>query len=187
MTQKEIVKTIKRINERMAVYQRQGLTDSIKYQRMVKKIELLDIPYSNTKGRFKISMKKSDLIKIDPENLKILDSMPSLKQERKQAKELGYKTTKEQNEYIQNRGSFEKWMDDNAKFIYNDAQFGNVGAEKLKNLFKERGKGKGLRNTDYDTIWKLIDEYERIREREKRLLTDSEFKIDDKFNTDDKF
>lgn len=179
MTEKEIVKVIKRINERMAVYQRQGLTDSIAYKKMKDKIELLEIPNSETKGRFKISMKKSDIAKIDTEDLKTLDNMPSLKEERKQAREKGYKTTKEQNEYIINRGTFEKWAEENLDQIYIDAKSGLNTAQKIKDLFQEKGKGQGTRNTDYNTIWKLVDKWNEQREEMKAELTKSNFHKND--------
>lgn len=179
MTQKEIVKTIKRINERLAVYQRQGLTDSERYNRIVKKIELLEIPFSDTKGRFKISLKKSDLVKIDTEDLKTLDSMPTLKQERQLAKEMGYKTTKEQNEYIKTRGSFIKWIEDNAEVLYQDAMSGTSSAKQLESLLKEKGKGQGVRNVDYNKVFSLIEKYEKAKERERQLLHDSNFHNND--------
>ena len=176
MTQKEIVKTIKRINERMAVYQRQGLTDSTNYKKMVEKVRLLDMPSSDTKGRFKISLKKSDLAKIDTEDLKILDSMPSLKQERQQAREMGYKNTKEQNEYIVNRGSLETWSAENLDQVYRDAKSGMETAIALEGLYKD-----GLRKVDYEKVFSLIDRYEREKERERQLLHDSNFYKDDIF------
>lgn len=172
----DMIKVIKRINERMAVYQRQGLTDSTNYKKMVEKIELLDVPYSNTKGRFKISMKKADLKKIDPDNLAILDSMPSLKQERQHAKEQGYKTTKEQNQYIKNRGSLETWAEENLDDVYKDSLSGMETAIRLKGLFED-----GLRKVNYDKVFDYIDRYERKREREFRMLHDSEFYDDDIF------
>ena len=178
MTEKEKVKIIKRVNERMAVYQRQGLTDSIKYRNMKAKIDLLEIPSSDTKGRFKISLKKSDLAQISEEDLQTLDSMPSLKDERKQAKESGYKTIQEQNEYIKNRGSFEKWAENNLDYVYIDAKAGLHSAEKIKDLFQEKGKGKGTRNVDYNTLWSLIDKWEEEREIMHKELHNSNFFID---------
>lgn len=180
-------KAIKRINERMAVYQRQGLTESSKYKAMKEKIELLGIPSSESRGRFKISMKKSDLAKINVEDLETLDAMPSLKQERQIAKEHGYKTTKEQNEYIINRGSFETWMEENMSYVYIDAKSGVESAKNIENLFKEKGKGKGVRNVDYTKVHALIDKYNEYKRKEKELLHDSNFSIDNKFNNDDKF
>lgn len=172
----DMIKVIKRINERMAVYQRQGLTDSANYKKMVEKIELLNVPFSNTKGRFKISMKKAELKKIDPDNLAILDSMPSLKQERQHAKEQGYKTTKEQNQYIKNRGSLETWAEENLDDVYKDSLSGMETAIRLKGLFED-----GLRKVNYDKVFDYIDKYEREREREFRMLHDSEFYDDDIF------
>lgn len=169
------IKTLKRINERLAVYQRQDLTDSVQYQRIVEKIKLLDIPYSESKGRFKISMKKSDIAKMSAEDLETLDSMPTLKDERKQAREKGYKTTKEQNEYIKNRGSFEKWAEENLDQVYIDAKSGLSSAETLKNLFQEKGKGQGTRNTEYSIIWDLVDKWNRQREEIENELHNSSF------------
>lgn len=172
----DIIKSIKRINERMAVYQRQGLTDSSNYKKMVEKIELLDIPYSTTKGRFKISMKKADMNKIDTDNLSILESMPSLKQERKQAKEQGYKKTQEQNQYIKNRGTLETWIENNMDFVYNDAMSGNDSALELKGVFKD-----GIRKVNYDKVFEYINKYEKEKAMEFSMLHDSEFYDDDIF------
>ena len=172
----DIIKVIKRVNERMAVYQRQGLTDSTNYKKMKEKIELLGVPHSEAKGRFKISMKKADLSKIDPDDLAILDSMPSLKQERQQAKEQGYKTTQEQNQYIKNRGSLETWIENNMNYVYNDSMSGNDSALKLKELFKD-----GLRKVNYDKVFEYINKYEQEKEREFSMLHDSEFYDDDIF------
>lgn len=172
----DIIKSIKRINERMAVYQRQGLTDSSNYKKMVEKIELLDIPYSTTKGRFKISMKKADMRKIDTDNLSIIESMPSLKQERKQAKEQGYKKTQEQNQYIKNRGTLETWIENNMDFVYNDAMSGNDSALELKGVFKD-----GIRKANYDKVFEYINKYEKEKAMEFSMLHDSEFYDDDIF------
>lgn len=169
------IKTLKRINERLAVYQRQGLTDSAKYNKIVDKIKLLEIPYSETKGRFKISMKKSDIAKMNLEDLATLDSMPTLKEERKHARELGYKTTKEQNEYIINRGSFVKWAENNLDQVYIDAKSGIETAIKLDDIFKEEGKGKGTRNMSYDAIWKLVDAWKKEKDKIFEELHGSNF------------
>lgn len=176
MTQKEIVKTIKRINERMAVYQRQGLTDSTNYKKMVERVKLLDIPFSDTKGRFKISLKKSDIAKMDVDNITILDNLPSLKQERQQARKQGYKTTKEQNQYIVNRGNLESWISENLDFVYNDSRSGMESALQLQGLFKD-----GLRKVDYEKVNTLIKKYEEEKAKEFAMLHDSEFYNDDIF------
>ena len=175
MENKEKIKIIKRINERMAVYQRQGLTDSYYYKKMKSKIELLGIPNSETKGRFKVSLKKTDIAKINPEDLAVLDSMPSLKQERQKAKEQGHKTTREQNEYIKNFGNLSNWVEENIDNVYKDARGGSDIAQKIEEMFQEKGKGKGTRNMDYSKIYALIDKYEKEKAREKSLLNDSEF------------
>ena len=175
MTEKEKVKIIKRVNERMAVYQRQDLTDSVKYRKMKEKIELLEIPFSDSRGRFKISLKKSDLSKIKEEDLETLENMPSLKEERKLAREKGYKTTKEQNQYIKDRGSFEKWAEDNLDQVYIDAKSGFSSAEKIKDLFQEKGKGQGTRNVDYSVVWDLVDKWLEEKEEMDSDLKKSNF------------
>lgn len=173
----DMTKALKRINERMAVYQRQGLTDSAYYKKMVDKIKLLDVPYSESKGRFKISMKKSDIAKMDADTIAMLDSMPSLKQERKQAKEQGYKTTKEQNEYISNKGQLETWASDNLKEVYKDARSGLESAIILEGLFED-----GLRKVNYDKVFGCINRYEREREDFHKEIHNSDFYREDIFD-----
>lgn len=164
------VKAIKRINERMAVYQRQGLTDSANYKRIVNKIKLLDLPFNEKDGKVSISAKKKDIAEIDVKDLEILDALPSLKQERQKAKEQGYKTTKEQNEHIKNYGRLDEWIENNLSYIYNDARGGNKKAQDIEKAFS-----KGLRRLDYNTIWSMIDEYEKEKAKEEEIFKNSSF------------
>ena len=78
---------IKRINERLAVYERRGLEESAKYKQLVNKIELYDLPTTQSrKGKLRISRKQEDLHNINTEDLQDIDKLGGLKEELKQVK-----------------------------------------------------------------------------------------------------
>lgn len=161
MTTQEALKIIKRVNERMAVYERKGLTSSAYYRNLVETIENLGLPASQSRGgAVRLSRNKTDIDEVArtmSQDLQKVDKMPALKEElRKLPKDLKKRPLSERYEHIKNYGSLKKWCDENLTPLYNDARSGVQSAIALESLFNE-----GARPYDYSTIFSMIDAYER--------------------------
>ena len=155
---------IKRINERLAVYERRGLEESAKYKQLVNKIELYDLPITQSrKGKLRISRKKEDIQNINTEDLKEIDNLGGLKEELKQVKARLVSQGNDPRDFINgdlykeitNYGYLKTWSDENLTDVYKDALAGFNSAIELKNMYK-----KGLRTYDYDSIFSAISRYE---------------------------
>ena len=168
MTIKETEKLIKAINERMAVYERKNLTDSIVYRRLQESIRIMDLPSKEIReGVYRISRTKEAIEKLreESQSLSKMNLIGGLKDEKKKArkslKNAGEEkpTDEEINEHIRNYGKLVKWSDDNLSSLY---EFENVLAEagKLAQAYDS-----GLRPRSYDEIFDMIADYESARDK----------------------
>lgn len=162
---------IKAINERLAVYERQGLTDSAQYRKIIERIQLEKLPTTTSKtGTIRISRAKADVSKVDNNALTRVENLGGLKQERAKARSKGAKTTREQNEQIKNYGRLEKWAEENLSEIYFDAKAAMVEAEEVQTMFDN-----GIRNMDYSDIWAVIDRYEKAKSDRDYIFQQSKY------------
>lgn len=177
---------IKRINERLAVFERRGLEESAKYKQIVNKIQLYDLPVTQSrKGKLRISRKKEDLQNINTDDLKEIDNLGGLKEELKQVKvRLANQgndprdfTTGDLYKEITNYGNLKTWSDENLTDVYKDTLAGFNSAIELKNMYK-----KGLRTYDYDTIFNEITRYENECKRIYEELDNERFVPHEYFN-----
>lgn len=169
----DTLKTIKAINERMAVYERKGLTASNVYQELQAALDIMGIdkveakPVAGRDTGFRISRSKSNLAKLStPEGqrqLQRINEIGGLKEERarvkKQLRNLGYKPTEEMiASRIQNYGPLVKWIEDNLTEVYSFARSVFEAGELLETFHD------GIRNYDYSAIWEAIRDYENARD-----------------------
>lgn len=167
MTIKETENLIKAINERMAVYERKNLTDSIVYRRLQESIRIMDIPSKEIReGVYRISRTKEAVEKLSEESqsLSRLNLKGGLKEEkskaRKAIKKIGEKPTEKAIcESIRNYGKLEKWADDNLTSLY-ELESAIDEARKLAQAFDD-----GLRSHSYDEIFTLIESFESARDK----------------------
>lgn len=167
MTIKETEKLIKAINERMAVYERKNLTDSIVYRRLQDSIRIMDLPSKEIReGVYRISRTKEAIERLTEESqsLSRLNLMGGLKEEKKKAREalkkMGEKPTEKSiRENIRNYGKLEKWADDNLSSLY-ELESTIAEAGQLAKTFDN-----GLRAHSYDEIFTLIDSFESARDK----------------------
>ena len=177
---------IKRINERLAVYERRGLEESYKYKQIVNKIELYGLPTTQSrKGKLRLSRKKEDLQNINTEDLKEIDNLGGLKEELKQVKARLVSQGNDPRDFIKedlykeitNFGRLKTWSDENLTDVYKDALAGFNSAIELKNMYK-----KGLRTYDYDSIFSAISRYENESKKIYEQLDNERFVPHEYFN-----
>ena len=168
MTIKETEKLIKAINERMAVYERKNLTESIVYRRLQESIRIMDLPSKEIReGVYRISRSKEALEKLSEESqsLSKMNLIGGLKDEKKKArkalKNAGEEkpTDEEINEHIRNYGKLEKWSDDNLSTLY---EFEKILGEASK---LAQAYDSGLRPRSYDEIFDMIADFESARDK----------------------
>ena len=167
MTIKETEKLIKAINERMAVYERKNLTESIVYRRLQESIRIMNLPFKEIReGVYRISRTKDSIEKLSEEaqSFSRLNLIGGLKEEKKKARESlknndEKPTEKAIIEHIRNYGRLEKWSDDNLSSLY---EFENTIAEagKLAQAYDA-----GLRPRTYDEIFDMIDAFESAHDK----------------------
>ena len=168
MTIKETEKIIKTINERMAVYERKNLTDSIVYRRLQESIRIMDLPSKEIReGVYRISRSKEAIERLSEQaqSLSKMNLIGGLKEEKKKArialKNAGEETPTDEeiNEHIRNYGRLAKWSDDNLSTLY---EFESVISEagKLAQAYDN-----GLRPRSYDEIFDMIDAFESARDK----------------------
>lgn len=164
------LKTIKAINQRLDVYEKQGLTESRYYKRMISTIRNLGLPTTQSKsGHVRISRSKLYMEDISVKDLERVSKLPSLKEERQKARKelkskLGRKATQEEvSEHISQSGKLESWIEDHLDQVYVDMRLSD---EKISNAATSIYKmlKDGLRKYDYSFIWSQIEQYEKIRE-----------------------
>ena len=177
---------IKRINERLAVYERRGLEESAKYKQIVNKIELYGLPTTQSrKGKIRISRKKEDLQNINTEDLQEIDKLGGLKEELKQVKARLVNQGNDPRDFIKedlykeitNFGHLKTWSEENLTDVYKDAIAGFNSAIELKNMYT-----KGLRTYDYDSIFSAITRYETESKKIYEQLDNERFVPHEYFN-----
>lgn len=176
MTEKQTLNKIKAINERLAVYERQALTDSAQYQKIIERIKLEKLPTTFSKsGNIRISRSKTAISSISEQSLTRISNLGGLKEERAKARSKGYKTKKEQDEQIKNYGRLEKWAEENLYEVYYDAKAGMAEAQAVESMFDGDS-----RNMSYDEIWAIINKYEEAKKDRNNIMKNSKYwKFDD--------
>jgi len=177
MNQAEALKAIKRINQRLAEFEKQGLTEARTYKNLITEIKTSGLPLTQARnGNVRLSRSKfSQSIVIQKEDIiKKIDDVGSLKTEIAKAKEEGIKTREEIINYIKQRGSLTEWLENNLDYVYEDALQGYDDAIKLYNQVIAE-KDKATRHQTYDYIWKLINEYEVEKAKLKTITKESGF------------
>lgn len=167
MTIKDTEKLIKAINERMAVYERKNLTDSIVYRRLQESISIMNLPSKEIReGVYRISRTKEAIERLSEEaqSLSRLNLIGGLKEEKKKAREalkkMGEKPTEKAiRENIRNYGKLEKWSEDNLSSLY-ELEGTIAEAGRLAQVFDN-----GLRSHSYNEIFSLIDSFESARDK----------------------
>lgn len=167
MTIKETEKLIKVINERMAVYERKNLTESIVYRRLQESIRIMDLPSKEIRGgvyRISRSREAIEKLSVESQSLSRLNLIGGLKEEKKKARDalqkIGEKPTEKSiRENIRNYGKLEKWADDNLSSLY-EMESTIAEAGKLIHAFDG-----GLRKFSYSEVFNLISAFESARDK----------------------
>lgn len=163
---------IKKINERLATYERKGLTDSASYHEIMETIQLLELPTTESKkGTLRISRSKTDITEISERDLSRLEDIGGLREEMRIAREKGYKIKEEQYNYINNYGYVKTWMDENIDNLYADVIKGiNPYAKELMGKIEN-----GFRRDTYESIKRLITLYENYDTSWEKTRRESQF------------
>lgn len=185
MTASETLKKVKAINERLAVYERKGLTDSYVYRSIVNSLTLLQIPTTLSRtGTVRISRSKEALQilsnQVPQPGRKAGQSSPlqslltvyakgGLAQEKKMLKAEGI-AEKDIPEMISLRGKLQQWIDTNMDDVYRLR-------EKMEEAAKvyEMVKDVGLRKYTYTEIDEAIKKYETARDNMKSIAARSKY------------
>lgn len=185
MTASETLKKVKAINERLAVYERKGLTDSYVYRSIVNSLTLLQIPTTLSRtGTVRISRSKESLQilsnQVPQPGRKAGQSSPlqslltvyakgGLAQEKKLLKSEGI-AEKDIPEMISLRGKIQQWIDTNMDDVYRLR-------EKMEEAAKiyEIVKDVGLRKYTYTEIDEAIKKYETARDNMKSIAARSKY------------
>ena len=185
MTTAETLKKVKAINERLAVYERKGLTDSYVYRSIVNSLTLLQIPTTLSKtGTVRISRSKEALQILSNqvpqpgrkagqgfpmEALLSVYSKGGLAQEKKMLKSEGI-AEKDIPEIIALRGKLQQWIDTNMDDVYSLR-------EKMEEAAKvyEMVKDIGLRKYTYTEIDDAIKKYETARDAMRGVAAKSKY------------
>lgn len=185
MTTQEILKKVKAINERLAVYERKGLTDSYVYRSIVNSLTLLQIPVTLSKtGTVRISRSKEALQILSNqvpqpgrksgqgsplEALQSVYAKGGLAQEKKMLKSEGI-AEKDILEIIGLRGNLQQWIDTNMDDVYSLS-------EKMEEAAKvyEMVKDIGLRRYTYTEIDAAIKKYESARDAMRGVAAKSKY------------
>lgn len=185
MTVAETLKKVKAINERLAVYERKGLTDSYVYHSIVNSLTLLQIPVTLSKtGTTRISRSKEALQILanqvpqpgrksghgSPlEALLSVYAKGGFSQEKKLLKAEGI-AEKDIPEIIGLRGKLQQWIDTNMDDVYSLR-------EKMEEAAKvyEMVKDIGLRKYTYTEINDAIKKYESARDAMRGVAAKSKY------------
>lgn len=184
MTASETLKKVKAINERLAVYERKGLTDSYVYRSIVNSLTLLQIPTTLSRtGTVRISRSKESLQilsnqKPQPgrkagqgsplEALLYVDAKGGLAKEKKLLKAEGI-AEKDIPEMISLRGKLQQWIDTNIDDVYRLREKMEEAAQ-VYEMVKE-----GLRKYTYRDIDDAIKKYENARDNMKSIAARSKY------------
>lgn len=185
MTTEETLKKVKAINERLAVYERKGLTDSYVYRSIVNSLTLLQIPQTLSQiGTVRISRSKEALQILSNqtpqpgrkagqgsplESLLSVYAKGGLAQEKKLLKAEGI-AEKDIPEIIGLRGKLQQWIDTNMDDVYSIR-------EKMEEAAKvyDMVKDTGLRKYTYTEIDDAIKKYESAREDMREVAAKSKY------------
>lgn len=184
MTTAETLKKVKAINERLAVYERKGLTDSYVYRSIVNSLTLLQVPTALSRtGTVRISRSKEALQILSnqapqPERKagqgSPMDALLSvyakggLAQEKKLLKAEGI-AEKDIPEMIPLRGKLQQWIDTNMDDIYRLREKMEEAA-KVYEMVKD-----GLRKYTYTEIYDAIKKYESARDAMRGVAARSKY------------
>ena len=185
MTTSETLKKVKTINERLAVYERKGLTDSYAYRSIVNSLTLLQIPTTLSRtGTVRISRSKESLQILSNQapqpGRKAGQSSPmeallsayakgGLAQEKKLLKSEGI-AEKDIPETIKLRGKLQDWIDTNMDDVYNLKDKIEAAAA-VYNMVKKTG----LRKYTYTEIDDAIKKYETARDAMRGVAAKSKY------------
>ena len=185
MTTAEALKKVKAINERLAVYERKGLTDSYVYHNIVNSLTLMQIPTTLSKtGTVRISRSKEALQilsnQVPQPGRKAGHSSPmdallsvyakgGLAQEKKLLKAEGI-AEKDIPDIISLRGKLQQWIDTNMDDVYRLR-------EKMEEAAKvyEMIKDIGFRKYTYTEIYDAIKKYESARDAMRGVAAKSKY------------
>ena len=184
MSTSETLKKVKAINERLAVYERKGLTDSYVYRSIVNSLTLLQIPTTLSRtGTVRISRSKEALQilsnQVPQPSRKAGQSSPlqsllsvyakgGLAREKKMLKDEGI-AEKDIPEIIVLRGKLQQWIDTNMDDVYRLREKMEEAA-KVYEMVKE-----GLRKYTYTEIEDAIKKYETARDNMKSIAARSKY------------
>ena len=184
MSTSETLKKVKAINERLAVYERKGLTDSYVYRSIVNSLTLLQIPTTLSRtGTVRISRSKEALQTLSNQvpqpGRKAGQSSPlqsllsvyakgGLAREKKMLKDEGI-AEKDIPEIIVLRGKLQQWIDTNMDDVYRLREKMEEAA-KVYEMVKE-----GLRKYTYTEIEDAIKKYETARDNMKSIAARSKY------------
>lgn len=185
MTTQETLKKVKAINERLAVYERKGMTDSYVYRNIVNSLSLLQIPTTLSKtGTVRISRSKESLQILSNqspqpgrkagqgspiESLQTVYAKGGLAQEKKLLKSEGV-AEKDIPEMIGLRGRLQDWLDKNLDDVYSLRD----KMEEAARLY-EMVKDDGLRKHSYSEIYDAINKYESARDAMRGVAAKSKY------------
>ena len=185
MTISETLNKVKAINERLAVYERKGLTDSYVYHSIVNSLTLMQIPTTLSRtGTVRISRSKEALQILSNqapqpgrkagqgspmESLLSVYAKGGLSQEKKMLKAEGI-AEKDIPEIIVLRGKLQQWIDTNMDDVYSLR-------EKMEEAAKvyEMVKDTGLRKYTYTEIDDAIKKYESARDAMRGVAAKSKY------------
>lgn len=185
MTTAETLKKIKAINERLAVYERKGMTDSYVYRNIVNSLTLLQIPTTLSRtGTVRISRSKESLQilsnQIPQPGRKAGQRSPmdallfvykkgGLSMEKKLLKEEGI-VEKDITKIIKFRGKLQDWINNNMDDIYEL----HAKMEEAANVYIMI-KDAGLRKHTYADIDDAIKKYETARDAMRGVAAKSKY------------
>ena len=184
MTTSETLKKVKAINERLAVYERKGLTDSYTYRSIVNSLTLLQIPTTLSRtGTVRISRSKEALQILSNQtpqpgrkagqntplqSLLSVYAKGGLAQEKKLLKAEGI-AEKDIPEMISIRGKLQQWIDTNMDDVYRLREKMEEAAQ-VYEMVKD-----GLQKYTYKEIDEAIKKYETAREAMRGVAAKSKY------------
>lgn len=161
MMNAEKVKAIKRINERLAEYERNNLQGAIGYINMKNAIQSFEVDTKGKNGNIRVSRSKEKLEKIPDFVLKRLLQEETFGQAKKEAKKRIKKRKGNLSESdivkeIEDYGMVKEFLDNELNNVYEQAKMGNEYALQLNDMLDL-----GLRNYDYSEIIPIINSYKK--------------------------
>ena len=149
-------KMVKRLNQRLLTFEKEGLTNSAQYDYIIEQAKLHGALTQSKTGKLRISestnMSASDLNKL----AKTKTAGKLISEKTKQMRAEGENPTREEViEVLNEEGSLRKWISDNLEFVYY-MEKENVHASTILSMLKAGG-----RKFTYSQFWDRIHEYEK--------------------------